>query len=144
MKCTTVIDKNREEEVIIYLHAENKISSEIEELIAKKETRLLGYDKDSILALVPEDITCFITDEGKVFALLDNKRVRLKLRLYEIEEASYPGFVKINQSCIANISKMKKFDVSFGGALRVEFKNGYRDYVSRRQLKTVKERLGIK
>ncbi|MBE6644611.1 MAG: LytTR family transcriptional regulator [Ruminococcaceae bacterium] len=144
MKCTTVIDKNREEEVIIYLREENKISAEIEELIAKRETRLLGYDSDSIVALAPEDVTCFTTEEGRVFALLDNGRLRVKLRLYEIEEARYSDFVKINQSCIANISKMKKLDVSLGGALRVEFKNGYRDYVSRRQLKAVKERLGIK
>ena len=76
--------------------------------------------------------------------MLDNRRVRVKFRLYEIEEVFDTGFVKINQSCIANISKMKKFDVSLGGALRVEFKNGYRDYVSRRQMRAVKERLGIK
>ena len=144
MKCTTIIDKDREEEVIIYLHEENKLSAQIETLVSEKETRLIGYDGDEMFNLLPEEINCFISEDSKVFALLDNRRVRVKFRLYEIEEVFDTGFVKINQSCIANISKMKKFDVSLGGALRVEFKNGYRDYVSRRQMRAVKERLGIK
>ena len=53
-------------------------------------------------------------------------------------------FVKLNQSCIVNIKKIECFDASLGGALKVTLKNGYRDYVSRRQLKAVKERLGLK
>ena len=52
-------------------------------------------------------------------------------------------FIKINQSCIANIRQIQRFDTSFSGTLRVIFKNGYTDYVSRRQLKAVKERLGL-
>ena len=42
------------------------------------------------------------------------------------------------------IKKIKKFDTSVSGMLTVTFKNGYRDYVSRRNLKSVKERLGVK
>ena len=53
------------------------------------------------------------------------------------------GFVKINQSCIANTKKILRFSASISGALQVTFKNGYRDYVSRRQLKTVKKRMGL-
>ena len=53
------------------------------------------------------------------------------------------NFVRINQSCIANINQIKKFSASFNGFLQVHFKNGYIDYVSRRELKNVKERVGI-
>ena len=106
MKCTTIIDKNREEEIVIYLHGENRISAEIEALLMEKEARLIGYDGDSIFNLLPEEITCFVTEEGKVYALVDNRRFRVKYRLYEIEAEAYSGFVKINQSCIANISKI--------------------------------------
>ena len=42
-----------------------------------------------------------------------------------------------------NVSKIKLFDVNFGGALKVILKSGYSDYVSRRQVKNVKEWLGI-
>jgi DNA-binding LytR/AlgR family response regulator len=47
-------------------------------------------------------------------------------------------------SCIANLSKIKKFNASFSGSLSVVFKNGYTDYVSRRSVKFIKERLGLK
>ena len=36
------------------------------------------------------------------------------------------------------------FDLSLGGTMKVVFKSGYKDYVSRRQIKNIKERLGIK
>ena len=53
------------------------------------------------------------------------------------------NFIKINKSCIANLKKIKRFDASFGGAMQVTFKNGHTDFVSRRNLKNVKERMGI-
>ena len=53
------------------------------------------------------------------------------------------NFIYINQSCLINISKIKCFDVNFSGALNVILKFGYSDYVSRRQVKNVKVRLGI-
>ena len=61
----------------------------------------------------------------------------------ELEEKLPLDFVKINQSCLANIKKIERFSASVGGSLKVIFKNGHTDYVSRRQLRTVKEKLGI-
>jgi len=71
------------------------------------------------------------------------KTFRLNHRLYQLEERLGTRFLKINQSCLANIQQIQRFDASLAGALLVIFKNGYRDYVSRRQLKTVKERMGF-
>ena len=71
------------------------------------------------------------------------QKLRLHQRLYELEELGESNLIKINQSCIANTEKIDRFEVSFGGALAVVFKNGHRDYVSRRQLKYVKERIGL-
>ena len=44
---------------------------------------------------------------------------------------------------LINIDKIKRFDASLSGFLLVTLKNGYSDYVSRRNLKNVKERLGL-
>jgi acetyl esterase/lipase len=41
------------------------------------------------------------------------------------------------------IKHIKRFNTSVGGALTVTLQNGFRDYVSRRQLKSVKERLEL-
>ena len=52
-------------------------------------------------------------------------------------------FIKINQSCLANKTKIKRFETTIGGALKVVFKNGYIDFISRRELKNVKNRMGL-
>ena len=65
------------------------------------------------------------------------------MRLYSIEEKLSEDFIKINQSTVINIKKIQRFDVSVTGTLKVIMKNGYTDYVSRRRIKNVKERLGL-
>ncbi len=82
----------------------------------------------------------------KCTVILDKTRdeeILIYARLYNIEEMLNKDFIKINQSSIANISKIQKFDASISGTLKVIFKNGYTDYVSRRNIKKVKERIGL-
>ena len=72
-----------------------------------------------------------------------NEKYLIKQRIYVLEEMYNNTFIKINQSCLINIDKIKRFDASLSGFLLVTLKNGYSDYVSRRNLKNVKERLGL-
>ncbi len=142
MKCTVIIDSEREQEVVIYAHERTELINKIEAL-AVGQTELVGYsDREAVLISVDE-VFCFATEDNKVFAICENDKLRLKERLYKIEESLPADFVRINQSCIANIKKIRRFDTSISGTLRVVFKNGHTDYVSRRQLKQVKERLGL-
>lgn len=143
MKCRTVIDKDREEEVVIYVHEKNSLSYEIEELVLGKSLELFGYKDKNIVKLSPSDVFCFTVENNKVYAICEKEKYQIKQRLYLLEEILDRDFVKINQSCIANIRKISKFDTSITGTLMVSFKNGYRDYVSRRQMKKVKERIGF-
>ena len=143
MKCKTVIDKTREEEVIIYAHERNETVEAIEKLVLRSDFELIGYLGKSAVRLEWSEVYCFTVEDNKVYAVTENEKLQLKHRLYQIEELADNDFVKINQSCVANISHIKRFDASISGTLRVVFKNGYTDYVSRRQLKTVKERLGL-
>ena len=78
-----------------------------------------------------------------IYALTKDEKYKLKQRLYVLEEMLNRDFIKINQSCIVNVKKIQRFDASFSGAMSVVLKNGYKDYISRRQLKNVKERIGI-
>ncbi len=144
MKCTTVIDPTREEEVVLYVHEKNALCEEIERLVLGQSPQWVGYRDREIVTLRPCDVVCFTVEDGKVYAMTENERLRVMQRLYMIEQNLDRDFVKINQSCIANIKKIDRFDASFGGALMVRFQNGHRDYVSRRQMKTVKERIGFR
>ena len=143
MKCTTIIDPSRDEEVIIYAKKQSELVTAVQRLLANDTSELIGYKERSAVMLDISDIVCFTVEDSKVFALTENDRFMLKLRLYQIEEKLSESFIRLNQSCIANISKIQKFDASLSGTLRVIFRNGYSDYVSRRNVKNVKKRLGL-
>ena len=143
MKCKVFIDKNHEEEVVIYSHQRNSLVEQIESLVNSQELEITGYKEQETVKLDLSEIFCFICEGNKIYALTEKERFKIKLRLYQLEEKLPQNFVKLNQSCIGNVKKIQRFNASFGGSLSVEFKNGYKDYVSRRQLKIVKERFGF-
>lgn len=143
MKCTLIITDNHEEEVVIYAREKTKLIEDIENLIRDNAFELIGYSGYEAVNLRTDEVVCFLVEEGKVYAITDKNRFRLKCRLYQLEETLPENFVKINQSCIANIKKIERFNTSVSGTLLIKFKNGYKDYVSRRQMKAVKERFGL-
>ncbi|MBQ9132451.1 MAG: LytTR family transcriptional regulator [Clostridia bacterium] len=143
MKYTINIDRERDEEVVIFAHERNELIERIEAILQDAPGELLGYGEGEIVRIEPARVDCFTVEDGRVYAVTDGGRYQLKLRLYQVEACLGSGFVKINQSCIVNVSRIKSFKTSLGGSLMVTLKGGYRDYVSRRQLKTVKERIGL-
>ena len=96
-----------------------------------------------IMLLKPKQISCFVSGGDKVFAIAGEHRYLVKKRLYQLEEQLGKDYIKINQSCLANVGQISRFSASIGGSLEVVFRDGYKDYVSRRELKKVKERMGI-
>jgi len=144
MKCTIVIDPSREEEICIFAKERTPLIDEIEQLAAEETVPLIGYDADKVaVPLNLTDIYCFSVQDNKVYAHVGKAVLSVRARLYQIEKALPERFVKINQSCIVNIRKIQRFDAALSGTLRVTLTNGYTDFVSRRQLKIVKERLGL-
>ena len=147
MKYTLFIDEGHDEEVIVYAHSKNELIERLEALINGQNLNtppIIGYVGDDIVEVKPKDVSCFFIEDKRLYASTEKGKVLIKRRLYEIEKELGEDFIKINQSSIANIKHVERFSVSFGAALTVHFKNGYRDFVSRRQVKAVKERLGLK
>lgn len=143
MKISIIIDKSRDEEIQIYTHEESELIEQIKSLITDYSSQINGYKDKEIYPLKTSEIYCFTAENNKVFAITENDKYLLKDRLYNIEEKLSCDFIKINKSSIANIKKIERFDARFSGTLMVKFKNGHTDYVSRRNVKTVKERLGL-
>ena len=133
----------RYEEIIIRVHEKTELIEKIEKLVNETSDGFIGYKENEAMMLDINDINCFITENNKVFAMTDEKLL-IKERLYKVEEKLDDNFIKINQSCLANIKKIVKVQATFSGSLSVVFRNGYTDYISRRNLKNVKERLGVK
>lgn len=144
MKFRLIIDSGHEEEVVVYAREKTQLALRIEELVSESAEELIGYSDKAIVKLSAEEIFAFSVENGKVFAITEGERLWVQKRLYQIEEAVGARFVKINQSCIINTDRIDRFETTIGASLMVVMKNGYRDYVSRRQMKIVKERLGLK
>ena len=143
MKCYTYIEDVEEEKILIYAKERTKLVDEIESLVNSSHIDLTGIYNEEIVKLNINDVSCFISENNKVFALVNDKKYQIRRRLYQIEELNLNTFIKLNQSCIANKRKIKKFESTIGGSIKVIFKNGYIDYISRRELKNVKERMGL-
>ncbi len=143
MKFRFFADKEREEEVIVYAHEKTKLVEDIEKLVNENGFELIGYADREAVKTDLADVYCFTVENNKIYAVCENEKFLLKARLYQLEEKLPENFIRINQSCIANIRKIRRFDASFSGTLTVIFKNGYKDFVSRRNVKKVKERLGL-
>ena len=143
MKFSLILGEEYEDEVVIYAKEENATVSAIRAICEKEEMNIVGYSDGGIYTLSPYEIDCFVSEKDQLFAYTAVGKLRIRSRLSKIEEELPTCFLRINQSCIANINMIERFDASFSGTLGVIFKNGYRDYVSRRNLKKVKERIGI-
>jgi DNA-binding LytR/AlgR family response regulator len=144
MKYRVIINNDIEEDVLIYAKSRSAALEQIEDILRRESTELIGTDDDgSTVMISPSEIFCVSVEDGRAVAITKDKKLKLRQRLYQLEELFGDGFLKINQSCIVRISAIERFEPSFSGALNVRLKNGFTDYVSRRQMKKVKERLGF-
>ncbi len=143
MKFSLFIDKNCQEEVVVYAHEESSFTDSAKRICEENGFELMGTRNKESVRLELGEVHCFVVEDNKIFALTDKEKYQLKCRLYQLEAELNENYIKINQSCIANIRKVQCFDASLSGSLTVKFKNGYVDYVSRRNIKNVKERLGL-
>lgn len=132
------------EEIIAYSKTKNELIKLIETLCYQEEHPLIGYQDGNIKELNALEIECFYTQNEKVYASIDGNAYLVKKRLYELSELLKDTFIYINQGCLANLKLVDHFEANIGGSLLVVFNSGYKDYVSRRQIKNIKERIGIK
>lgn len=141
MKFRLIIDKEKDEEVVITAHQRTNLVSQIEALISKHTDRIPGYTEEDIKMLSVSEIECITVLEGKTYAIdYKNRRYRLKQRLYELEQQLPPSFIRINKSALANETRLDRFQVTYAGSVDAVFKCGYTEYVSRRCFSEIKRR----
>ena len=146
MKFRSIIDKEKEEEIIARVHRKTHLIDEIETLVSGAGTadEVIGYDEDDIKLLKIYDIEAFYIEDGKTYAAYaDKKKYRVKMHLYELEAILPNYFRKINKSNIANMKQIVRFKTSLNGAVDAEFKSGFRDYISRRCFAELKRRYSL-
>lgn len=135
---------NEEYEIIAYGKEKTDLISLIESICIKDETNIIGYFQNQIKDLNSLQIECFYTEDEKVYTNYLGIKYQIKKRLYELKNILNDNFIYINQGCIININYIDHFEITLGAALKVILKSGDNHFVSRRMLKQVKERIGIK
>ncbi|MGI6765732.1 MAG: LytTR family DNA-binding domain-containing protein [Lentihominibacter sp.] len=126
----------------------DKLSEEVDEIVQKlsdtKPQMVAGFSDDTVTVLNPDDIVRIYAANGKVYAVAGSEEYVLRLRLYELEERlKHNSFVRISNSEIINLKKVKNFDLSFAGTICVILINGESTFVSRRYVSKIKGVLGI-
>lgn len=131
----------------IVIHASemtNEISSLLEKLSGNEYQSLMGYKGDEILLIQMDDILRIYTEGQYVYAQVNNEKLRLRQRLYQLEEmVPRQQFIRISNSEIVNFEKVKSLDMSISGTITLKFYSGDQSYVSRRYINKIKKHLGI-
>ena len=146
MKFRLIIDKAKEEEVVVTAKERSALTDQLEQLVTgSKVSTLVGYTEDDTVLLPFEKISCCTVVNGRT-CVIDSKgqQLRIRQRLYELEESLPENFVRINKSCLANMDQLERFAATYSGGVDAVFKCGHRDYVSRRCFVTIKRRLYVK
>lgn len=146
MQIEIKIDENCKEPKVIVVT--DKITEEISEIIkrlSEEQTKTLaGFKDEAVEVLETDNIFRIYASNSKVFAETDHGEYLLRMRLYEMEQRlDRNSFVRISNSEIINLKKVKRFDLSFSGTICVALSNGTVTYVSRRYVAKIKQLLGI-
>lgn len=133
----------REPKIIIVADC---LTEEVHHIIKRLEepTVLSGFKENTLKILEQQSILRIYATSGKIFAVTEEGEYTLRLRLYELEERlDTNSFVRISNSEIINLKKVKNFDLSFSGTICVTLSDGTTSYVSRRYMAKIKKILGI-
>ena len=147
MKFRLIIDKTREEEIVATVQERSALTDKIEELVRNfsVQDHLLAYYEDDVLRLPFQQIECVTILDGKTYAIdTKGRQLRLKQRLYELEQILPNNFIRISKSALANEHCLEKFTVAYSGAVNARFQCGYEEYISRRCFATIKRRFNVK
>lgn len=143
MKFELIIDEKAEERVTVVAHKQSALTDELENTVMSYsgEDEIVVYSNTEMKILSFSDLECVSALNGKCEVTdKTGKHYTVKERLYEIEQRLPQYFIRINKSSIANERAIERFTSDFGGGVSVEFKCGYRDYVSRRCFAEIKRR----
>lgn len=131
-------------EVVVRAKEKN---AEVEALI----TELSHSAPNSLTVLDRDNCSCVINTDEIITVSADGKQVRIitvrgfyraKQSLQSVEQLlGDRRFLRISRFEVINLKKVRKYDFTLVGTLRVEFENGMETWASRRYIPQIKERL---
>ncbi len=100
---------------------------------------VVGYTGDEAIIISQRDIIRVYTYGRKIILKAEDGEYSLKNSLTVTEELLNPErFIRISQSEIINLYKVKRFNFDRVGTINIEFENGDTTWVSRSRVKAIK------
>ncbi len=97
---------------------------------------ILAYEDENIVMISQRDIVRVFTFDRKIHLNTETNTYIVKRSLQSLEELLNPErFIRISQSEIINLYKVKCFDLNSAGTIGIEFDNGEKSWVSRSRIK---------
>ena len=135
-----------QQDINIVITADKK-DEEVMELIKKIsdpfESTITVYDDKGSAIIIPlEKIYSISSNNRKLKVVTEDGVFEMRSSLQDIEQdLKSPSFIKISRYEIINLLKVKEFDFSVSGTLRIEMNNGLETWASRRSISEIKKRL---
>ncbi len=139
-------EKYREPKVNILTSAKTELVENIIEAVENVSESgflpILGQKGDDTELVSQRDVIRAYTDGRKIMLHTENGLYSVNKSLTAMEGMLNPKrFIRISQSEIVNLYKVKCFDVNSAGTIGIEFYNGTKSWASRSRVKAVKDLL---
>lgn len=123
-------------------------SKELDDLISmikqQKPQRLFGVKEEQTILLEPANIDYVFVENRKTYAVVQKEQIEVRMKLYEVEEVLVSRhFMRFSKSVIGNLQQIARFELSFNGNLCVYFHSGNKEYITRKYVNSIKEKLMI-
>lgn len=108
------------------------------------DTSVMAHFDGEVIRVGSNDIIRIYAQNQKVFVTTAKGDYRLHERLYELEEMmDNTEFLRISNSEIVNIKKIRRMDTSLTGTIKMFLDENVETFVSRRYVAKIKKALGI-
>ncbi|MBQ1453610.1 MAG: LytTR family transcriptional regulator DNA-binding domain-containing protein [Ruminococcus sp.] len=137
-------DKTLDKIEIIVRAAEKdaQVTALLESLSKDEPVKLTVLDSGNRASVIDEKDIVFVAAEGKLVRVVTTEGIfKAKQSLQSIESILSRTFLRVSRFEIINLKKVRKYDFTLVGTLRVEFDNGMETWASRRYIPLIKERL---
>ncbi len=126
----------------------DRLTEEINALVARLSEEapqlIAGFQGDVLRLIEPQELLRVYSSDKKVIAVTADGEFVLRQRLYETEERlAGTKLVRISNSEMINMAKVRSFDLSVAGTICAALSDGTKAYVSRRYVAKIKKILGI-
>jgi DNA-binding LytR/AlgR family response regulator len=138
--------KDGSQDIDVVITASEK-TDEVMQLMRRLEDPLAG----TLLVTDEEGVTTVLREEGIISVSSGGKKLKIhaedgtyeiRMLMQDAEKKLNPlAFIRISRYEIINLGKVRRFDFSVSGTLRIEMTDGTETWASRRLIPVIKKRL---